>query len=581
MKTWRSTYLALAATTAMIGDLCAQEVTFTSRVDRTNAAVGEHVKLTIELANGQGRFGNPDLGGLVVVAGPFESSSFNYVNGRMSNSVSRTLHLTATSPGDYTIGPAVAQVGGGTIQTEAIKVHFEKGSAPPVDRRLEQAQRADRDLFATITLSKNKAYVGEQVVATYSLYSRYSNLELSNYTLPSLNGFWAEEINSGNTSWEEKLQVINGLQYRVAVLKRQLLFPQKAGVLKIEPITLKCLVDRTFFHRGNTLDVRSNQAELTALELPAGKPPGFNGAVGTLEMKVTAEPTNVLTNDAVDLVIRFSGRGNLKLLAAPTIDFPTDFETYEPKVNDKIGVNASGMSGTREYQYLVIPRHEGEYTLPSVSFHYFDPSTGTYKTLSSAPISFNVGKGSGAGATISRPSKTDVMVLDRDIRFIRTGDLHLREKDQYLFGSWPYVAGLATPAAGFVLLLGWRKRRERLYADVSGRRRRSADRLARQRLKAAREALAANDRTTFYDALGKAVEGYLADKFGLGVAEVNADRIREELGALDNGTIATQAIDLLSSCGMARFAPVEDKPRQQLYDHAVALIGRIEQHLGA
>ena len=563
----------------------AQEITFTATIDRNSCAVGDRIKLSIQLSNGQGSFGHPDFGGLTLVGGPFESSSFNYINGKMSSTVSRTYLLTGTAPGDYTIGPAQARVGGGTLQTEPIKVHVVKGSgnAGSGGSAAQPQQGANRDLFANITLSKSKAYVGEQVTATYTLYSRYQNLELSNYDLPALTGFWAEEIDLGNTSWEDQLQVINGLQYRVAVLKKQLLLPQKSGTLRIEPATLKCLVNRSFFDRGTSVDVRSNAAELRVIDLPPGQPPGFNGTVGELTMEVTTDRTDLQANDAIDLKVRFSGRANLKLLDAPAISFPTDFETYDPKVNDRITVNGGGMSGSREFQYLVIPRHEGVYTIPPVVFSYFDTRSGGYRTVSSDTLVFNVSKGDGTNATanISRPSKTDVQLLDQDIRTIRTGDLQLGPKDSHLFGSWPWIAGMGAPALAFLFLLGWQRRRERALADVGGRRRKGADRVARQRLKAAGEALKANDRAAFYQSLGKALEGYFADKFDLGVAQVAPDAVREKLGALENGTIAQRYIALMDTCGMARFAPVEGAPRQQLYDEAAALIGTIEHQLRA
>jgi len=192
--------------------LTAQEITFDARVDRNTFEVGGSIRLTITLANAQGGFTNPDIGGLTVVQGPFESSSFNYVNGRMSSTVSRTFVLTATKPGTYTIGAANARVGGGTLQTQPITVKVEKGAGATTDKLLNDGQQRNRDLFVTINLSRSKLHVGEQVVATYTLYSRYPNLELSKYDLPQLNGFWAEEIDLGETNWDDQLQTINGLQ---------------------------------------------------------------------------------------------------------------------------------------------------------------------------------------------------------------------------------------------------------------------------------------------------------------------------------------------------------------------------------
>ena len=154
----------------------AQEIGFNASVDRNTIATGEYVRLTISLTNSSERFGAPDLGGLVVVQGPFESSSnsINLINGRMSSSVTVTRQwvLTATSPGKYTIGPARIKVGGGVIQTDPITIEVSKGAARPADPNASQGQSRDANLFATVSVSRNKAYVGEQVIATYLLYCR-------------------------------------------------------------------------------------------------------------------------------------------------------------------------------------------------------------------------------------------------------------------------------------------------------------------------------------------------------------------------------------------------------------------------
>ncbi|MFN9324385.1 MAG: BatD family protein, partial [Flavobacteriales bacterium] len=224
----------------------------------------------------------------------------------------------------------------------------------------------------TISLSKSKGYVGEQVVATYMLYSRYNNLQSVSKELPKISNAWTEEVDLGELHWEEKMQTINGLPYRGAVLRKQVLFPQRSGKLRIEPFEQTCVIDRSFFNQGRTVEVRSNAVEYTVLDLPSGAPADFSGAVGELQMTVTASRTRLQENESVDLTVRFSGRTNLKLLEAPAIALPNDIETFEPKVTDRITVNGNGMSGSREYQFLLIPRHEGNYELPPVTVSYFD-----------------------------------------------------------------------------------------------------------------------------------------------------------------------------------------------------------------
>ena len=566
----------LSTTTAF-----AQEITFNASVDRNSVATGDPIKLTLSLNNApmNSAIAPPDFGGLVVVQGPFDQNSFSMTNGRTTSSVSRSYYLQATQPGDFTIGAASARVGGGSISTKPIKVHVVKGQEnAPSNATLDQAQQNDPNLFCTISLSKSKAYVGEQVLATYSLFSRYNTIQREDYDLPKLDGFLAEEIELGETTWE-RTEVVNGLRYQVATLKKQLLFPQRPGKARIAPMTLKFRVNAGFFNNGTQVRITSNAVELNVIGQPEEKPVDFIGAVGDLKMELAVANTTVKANEAIDLTVKFSGRANLKLIDAPKLAFPTDFEAYDPKITDHITVNAGGMNGSREFQYLVIPRHEGDYTIGPVTFSYFDPGSGQYKRLSKEAIVFHIEKGDGSAANVAGPSRTDVKELHRDIRYIRTDDLRLEEKDAHLFGSWAYLAGMGTPALAFIGLALFQRRRQKLLGDKQGLRRKGADRIAKQRLKDAAAALGKNDREGFYTALGKALEGYFADKFNLGVAEVNPAMVIEKLGSLEQGELAREYAALLVDSEMARFAPIETKGRQQSYDEASALIHRIEGQL--
>lgn len=559
----------------------AQEITFNANVDRNSVATGEPIKLTLALNNApmNSAIAPPDFGGLVVVQGPFDQNSFSMTNGRTSSSVSRSYYLQATQPGDYTIGPATARVGGGSIASKPIRIHVVKGeNSAPSNAALSQAQQSDPNLLCTISLSKSKAYVGEQIIATYTLYSRYSSIQREDYDLPKLDGFLAEEVDLGETTWTGT-ETVNGLRYQVAVLKKQVLFPQRSGKLRLAPMTLKFRVNAGFFSNGTPVKITSNAAEVNVMDLPADKPDDFIGAVGDVKMDVNVASTTVKANEAIDLTMKFTGRANLKLIDAPKPAFPTDFESYDPKITDRITVNSGGMSGSREFQYLVIPRHEGDYTVGPLSFSYFDPASAQYKRLSKEAITFHIEKGDGTAANATGPSRTDVKELHRDIRYIRTGDLQLEEKGAHLFGSWAYMAGMGAPALTFIGLALFQRRRMRVLGDKQGLRRKGADRIAKQRLKDAAAALGKNDREAFYTALGKALEGYFADKFNLGVAEVNAAMVHEKLGHLENGNVAREYAALMADSEMARFAPIEPKGRQQVYDQASALIHRIEGQL--
>ena len=557
----------------------AQEIALTATVDRESATVGEAVKYTVSFQNPQpgSSLTPPDLGDLVVLQGPFDSRFGQNINGRQSVTVTRSWVLTSTRPGEFTIGAAVGHVGGGQLRTEPVKLRYTKaeGSAAG-SQALSAGQDRNRDLFCVITVNRNKAYVGEQIVASYTLYSRYNSLQPGDYEMPKLNGFWAEEVDLGQASWDKAPQTVNGLRYNVATLKKQVLIPQRSGKLRIEPMELTYRVNPTFFSSGTPVTIRSNAVEVQVIDTPEGRPADLIGAVGELQLTATTSGQQVKANEAIDLSLRFSGRANLKLLDAPKLDLPPDFETYDPKVVDKVVVNGSGMSGSREFQYLLIPRAEGEHEIGPLTFSYFDPSSGQYRQLTTGPLRFTVLPGDGSSAITARPNRTDVQQLGSDIRYIRTGDLELEAPDGHLFGSAAYLAGMVLPVAGLFLLIGWHRKRTRELADTQGMRRKGADKVARQRLKAAEQALRANDREAFHTALGKALEGYFADRFGLGVAGVNEAAIHAHLDHIDQGSTAKAFAALIADSQLARFAPLENRPRQQVYEEAVALLQRIE-----
>lgn len=558
----------------------AQEIVFKASVDRTAIATGEQIQLSIQLVNSRERFQAPDLGGLVIVGGPFESSNISYVNGRMSSSITRTWRLTATQPGNYTIGQAQVRVGGGVITTDPITITVSKGAASPSDPYATQGQRGDANLFATITVDKSKVRMGEQLVATYTLYSRYNNLELSKYELPKMTGFWAEEIDLGNSGWEPKPRQVNGVAYNVAVLKKQVLFPQKSGKLRIEPLELTCLVNRSFFDRGANIPVRSNALEITVSDLPSPAPTDFLGAVGDLQLKASIDRASVAVNEPVQIDLQFSGRTNLKLLEAPKLTLPPDLEVFDPKTVDKVTVNGGGMSGSRTFQYLLIPRIDGQFELPRLTFSYFNPEQGRYVQLETEVFTIDVGGAAGAtgGAATERPVQRDVQVMAEDIRYIRTGDLALRPADDALFGSVSFWSALGAPALAYLLLLGWHRRTAAQREDPILQRRLKADRVARKALQQAEAALKKGSGADFHDALNMALRGYLQDALTLTPAQLDQERIAASLSKhADGAEVAAEVQRILSTCDMARFTPGGASSDQGLYDAAVAVIGRMER----
>src|SRR5690554_3240017 len=284
--------------------------------------------------------------------------------------------------------------------------------------------------------------------------------------------------------------MINGVPYRQAVLKRQILFPQRTGKIQIDPLTISSRVNRSFLNPGEELIMASNSPTIEVMPLPGNAPESYNGAVGDFTFSADIDRTELPANEAITLKITIGGSGNLSLVKEPELKFPPDFETYDPETKDRINVSGAGVSGSRSFQYLIIPRYPGEYEIPEIKFTYFDPNKGNYVTKTQGPFPIKVtGDGSAsAGAGGARPQNTVRQISD-EIRYIRIDDTTLELKGGQFFRSIGYYFAIGIPFVGFILFLAFRKKRATELDDVQGTRRRKANKMARRRLKMAETAL--------------------------------------------------------------------------------------------
>jgi hypothetical protein len=566
-----------------------QDVSLSASVNKNPVAMNDHFSLTFTLTNANGNIEPPSLDDFSLLYGPGTSTSVQIVNGRRSSSFSYTYTLAAQKEGTYTIAPASAVINGVVYKSNEIQLKVVKGasSTPQSSGRSNTSQGqngvSSDDLIVKINLNKSKVYVGESVLATFVLYSRYQALELQEFESPSFNGFWSEEIENLRASWDDKIELINGKQYRKATLRQVVLIPQHAGNIEIEKVKLSALVNASFFNRGTLLNATSSPLTLKVLPLPEGKPANFSGAVGQFELKANTSVSTLKSNDALNYVVELKGRGNLKLVSQFNVPFPGDFEKYDPKITENISVDKNGMSGSKKWDYLLIPRHQGDYTIPSITFTYFDLSTKTYKTITSKTIDISVEKGDGensAGVVYSNINKQDFQLLDEDIRYINNTAPLFIPNGQYLFGSVRYYLLFLSPALLFLLIVVGKRRIEASSKDVVGQKMRKAERKANKRLKKA-ETLLGDGGNAFYDEIFGAIYGYIQDRMNMGISEMNKDEIKERLSSkkIDKVTI-DELISVLESCEMARYAPIGNVSKQDLIAQTKKVIANIEKQVG-
>ena len=483
-------------------------------------------------------FRAPSIKGFDVLMGPSRSqqSSIQIINGkRTSNSSTAfTYILLAGSPGTYTIPAASVEVNGEKVFSNAISIKVLPqdqnsgnsgnnggGSASSSRSQAAGSRISANDLFITATASKTTVHEQEAILLTYKVYT-VVNLRQLYGKMPDLKGFHTQEVELPQQK-TFTLEHYKGRNYNTTVWSQYVLFPQQTGKLEIPSITFDGVVAQqtvsddpfdAFFNGGGHVEVKKKittpKVVINVQPLPA-KPAGFSGAVGEFKLASSINATDVKTNDAVTIKLTLSGTGNMKLIGTPEVKFPQDFEIYDPKVTDDYKLTNSGLTGTKTFEYLAIPRHAGNFTIPAVEFTYFDLKSNSYKTLKTEAYNLKVAKGQGnADQVISDfTNKESVKMLGRDIRFIKLGDSSLRPKGDFFFGTVGYYLCYLIPLLLFVVFAVIYRQKALENANVAKVKTKKANKVATRRMKLAGKLLAENKKNEFYDEVLKALWGYI------------------------------------------------------------------------
>ena len=415
--------------------------------------------------------------------------------------------------------------------------------------------------------------------------------------LPQYDGFWAEELQTPNNITFHT-EVVNGKQYRVGLLKEVCLFPSQTGDLSVTPFELNVPVqiqnrrrsgnifddffNDPFFDTGRTVnyDAKSNTLRVKVIPLPSQNvPESFNGAVGSFTLNSSIDKTTVQANEPVSIKLDISGTGNIKLIDAPEIKLPTGFDKYEPKVSEQI--NRTGkISGSKKIEYLVIPRISGKREIPPIKFSYFDLNKHSYVTLESKLFELNVERGS-ESSNYASTAKEDVKLLGEDIRYIKTST----EVDKkggiliYKVGFW-VAAGL--PLLLLTGLITFKKRNDKLLSNAQLLKYQKAQKIAKNRLKVAKNLLQEKNQTAFYSEISLALYGYLEDKLDI---PKSAFSLEEAVIRLKRNNINNSVIDSLKQtaekCEYIRFAPQKDglAVMNEIYNQSANIIIEIEKSI--
>ena len=574
--------------------------------------LGRRFEVRYEVNDRASDFRGPSFKGLSVLSGPMtsQSTSMSIINGKTSRSSTFgfTYILQADVEGTFNIGGASCTVDGKKITCPGFTITVEKGTqqAQPQqpnayggNSRQQQAYAQpasssnidSKQLFARASISKSNPYQGEQVILTYKIYTQVSLSQYQIDKLPGNKGFWSEDL-SKDGSVKQYSETVNGRNYQVAEIRRGALFGQESGKLTIEPLDLDVLAivqrqrrstgsiwdlfDDPFFNPTQAVEkhLSTNSLTVNVRPLPGGAPDGFNGAVGKFSAKSGVDTREVRANEAITYRLTISGSGNLMLIDAPKLNFPKVFEVYDPQIDDKISRTNSGISGSRTFEWVLIPRSQGDYEIPAFDFAYFDPATGKYATSHVDAISVHINKGDPNAMKNVTSNKSNVKLLNSDINYIQTGATHFETLNQKHGVEWWFWTFLVLILGGAIAAILLGRRYQAQQQDIAGVRLRRATKEARKRLKKAAAHLYTGDDNSFYEEIYKAIWGCLADKYNIELSRLSSDTVHDCLVEKSVPEEQQQRImKTLQDVDFARFAPGDAATKkQQIYDEALEMI---------
>ena len=585
----------------------ADKVSFTASAPDA-VVVGDQFRLSYTVTTQKVKdFRAPSIKGFDVLMGPSRSqqSSTQIVNGNVTStsSITFTYILMANTAGEYTIGGASIVADGNQMVSNSVKIKVlpqdqngNGGQGGSSAHSSSGTSVSDQDLFITATASKTNVFEQEAFVLTYKIYTRESNLQLNNAKLPDFKGFHSQEIEmTTNARWTP--EHYRGRNYYTTVYRQFVLFPQQSGKLYIDPAQFQMTIGKpvqsddpfdAFFNGGsNVIEIKKSIATpkiaINVSPLPAGKPADFSGGVGEFTVSSSINSKELKTNDAITNKLVIFGKGNFKLIANPEIEFPEDLEVYDPKVDNQVRLTREGLTGNRVIEYLAIPRHDGTYKIPGVSFSYFDIRSKSYKTLKTEEYVVNIEKGAGnADQVIANfTNKEDLKVLGEDIRYIKQNEVTLQPKGSFFYGSMSYWLFYIIPALAFIIFFIIYRKQAAENANVAKVRTKKANKVATKRMKLAGKLLSENKKDAFYDEVLKALWGYISDKLNIPVSRLSKDNIEEKLR---NHGVSEELIkdflNALNDCEFARFAPGdESQAMDKVYASSIEVISKMENSI--
>lgn len=574
------------------GLLLAAGIDFNASVDQSTVGVGEQFTLNVTVqGEGMATVPKPQLPDLpdfnLLGSSSSQSTSISIINGSMKKqaTVNFIYYLSAKKTGQLNIGACKINYEGQEYQSQPISIEATKTAQaqPRQQGQNPQASQSrmpiDGNLFLSASASRKTVYQGEQVNVEFSLYNRFQISGVGDVQFPSFIGFWPEKIYEA-----EKLnfqrQVVDGRQFEVALLKKTALFPVTSGEVEIGPLSMNVGVvqgPRDFFDMfgtTQTVKVESKPLRLTVLPLPEnGQPAEFTGGVGRFTMTAELDRTNTTGSEPINLTIKVSGTGNIRLIEKPVIPATTGLKILDPEIRDQVQTSGDVIKGSKTFRYPVIPQADGKYVLPAIKMAYFDPGDKSYHTLQSKVLECTA-----TGCTPNAPlvEATGLKVLGTDINYIKPDKTEIKpfKQPQWWLLGLGYLLSFAVLGASFF----YRAHRNKLDSDRGYARKHRSGALVKKRLKSAERLLLDDPRQEFYAVLFQAVLGYVGDRYNLDTHALSKDQLKAGLLQLNLAPeLVDKIIEIIEQCDIARFSPGQAayKTPRELFERSREILSQL------
>ena len=568
------------------------QVSFDAKVSKKRLGLNERLRIDFEMNENGDNFNPPLFKNFQIISGPQQAVSRSWVNGVQSFSKTYTYFLTPRSKGNFTIGQAEVTINGETYKTSPIEIEVTNAVKKPNDPNNVEGQ-IDGNIHLVAEVSNPNPYLNEGITIVYKLYFRnpISVSDVSELETPSYGDFWSHLIKIGRAEINMR-GTFKGESYNEVVWRKAVLYPQKSGNLILEPLTLDLTLSlpsnrRDLFGRRiltqSQKTITTGEKVIKVKDLPKkNKPENFSGAVGKFDFDLILNKNTLKASESFQAKIKVRGKGNLNLFNLPSINVPNTLEVYEPEHNEKVKVTLSGIQGTVEDTYTIVPQFQGKYPIPSIEFTYFDPKLEAYKTLFSQELIVDVYDGPTSGLpsvnnSLSK-SKNSIVPNDSSFRFIKL-DTKLQQKNQKIFWrSYLFWALLFIPIVLIITSILIKKYILNQTEDLTTRKQKRAQQLAKKYLSSAKKVI--QDQAKFYEALERALHNYLKAKLKIETTELSKSKIQKLLN--DKGIdkqISSEYVEVIENCERARYAPGSSINTKEDLEKSGELISKIDRQI--